>query len=174
MKYTVTINETARTITVDLNGYKGVAKCCATDQWNITTGIELALERAKVAQANANKPKPTVTVAEAIKVLENYVGDHIAIIGKGVSPSENQKNELRRYADMYAPTEHKCCDCCDLYDDCVEGYEDDDYDDYDEDDYDDYEPNCGCHDNGGCKCGEESLDTLATRMIKRIREILAE
>ena len=170
MKYTVTINETARTITVDLNGYKGVAKCCATDQWNITTGIELALERARVAQANANKPKPTVTVAEAIKVLENYVGDHIAIVGKGVSLSENQKNELRRYADMYAPTEHKCCDCCDC--DCCDY--DEDEDDYDEDYYDDHEPNCGCHDNGGYKCGEESLDTLAARMIKRIREILAE
>ena len=163
MKYTVTINETARTITVDLNGYKGVAKCCATDQWNITTGIELALERAKVAQANANKPKPTVTVAEAINVLENYVGDHIAIVGKGVSLSENQKNELRRYADMYAPTEHKCCDCCDLYDCCNEDYDDDD--DLREDD----ECECDCHSDE-----VEEVSVLAARMIKRIREILGE
>ena len=159
MKYTVTINETARTITVDLNGYKGVAKCCATDQWNITTGIELALERAKVAQANADKPKPTVTVAEAIKVLENYVGDHIAIVGKGVSLSENQKNELRRYADMYAPTEHKCCDCCG----CDEDEDDDD------DLWEDDECECDCHSDE-----VEEVSALAARMIKRIREILGE
>ena len=53
MKYTVTINEKSKTITVNLNGYEGVSKCCATDTFNLQTGIELALERAKMAKANA-------------------------------------------------------------------------------------------------------------------------
>jgi hypothetical protein len=95
-----------------------------------------------------------MTRNEAIKILENYVGDHIAIIGGGDHMSERQKAELREYADRLAPI-----------DEC---------EDEDEDYYDDYEPNCGCHDNGGCECGEETLDSLAARMILRIREILAE
>ena len=58
-----------------------------------------------------------------------------------------------------------------LYDE-DEDYEDEDYED--EDYEDEREPNCGCHDNGGCECGKETLDSLATRMIARIREILGE
>jgi hypothetical protein len=160
MKYTVEVNE--KSVVVTLDGYKGVAKCCEGDTFNLQTGIELALERAKVAKANANKSKPTV--AEAIKVLEEYVGDHIAIVGRGVSLSENQKAELRAYADRLAPIDE--CEDEDEYED----YDEDDY----EDDYEECEPNCGCHDNGGCECGKETLDTLAARMIARIREILAE
>ena len=156
MNYTVSVNESKKEIVVMLDGYKGVAKCCPTDNFNLGTGIELALERAKVAKANAEKPKPTVSVAEAIKVLENYVGDHIAIIGGGDYMSDKQKVELRAYADRLAPID-----------------EDEDYDE-DEYDCDEYEPNCGCHDNGGCECGKETLDSLAARMILRIREILGE
>ena len=83
MKYTVAINEKKKEIRVILDGYEGVAKCCPTDRFDLQTGIELALERAKVAKANANKPKPTAkpTVAEAKAILEEYVGDHISIIG---------------------------------------------------------------------------------------------
>ena len=105
MNYTVAVNEAKKEIKVVLDGYEGVAKCCPTDNFNLGTGIELALERAKVAKASANKPKPDI--AEAIKMIEEYVGDHIAIVGKGVSLSENQKRELRKYADMYAP-EDEC------------------------------------------------------------------
>lgn len=97
-----------------------------------------------------------MTKDEAIKVLENYVGDHIAIVGGGDHMSENQKAELRAYADRLAPI-----------DECEEW-------DEDEDDYEECEPNCGCHDNGCCECGEETLDSLAARMIARIREILGE
>ena len=53
MKYTVSINEKKRTVTVNLDGYEGVARCCPTDCFNVQTGVELALERAKVAKANA-------------------------------------------------------------------------------------------------------------------------
>ena len=57
MKYTVSINEKKRTITVNLDGYEGVARCCPTDCFNVQTGVELALERAKVAKANAENAK---------------------------------------------------------------------------------------------------------------------
>ena len=87
MNYTVAVNEAKKEIKVMLDGYEGIARCCPTDNFNLGTGIELALERAKVAKANANKPKPTTkpTIAEAIKIVEDYVGDHIAIVGKGAS-----------------------------------------------------------------------------------------
>ena len=151
MNYTVSVNESKKEIVVMLDGYKGVAKCCPTDNFNLGTGIELALERAKVAKANAEKPKPTISVAEARKVLENYVGDHIAIIGKGDHLSENQKRELRRWADTLAPVD-KCCDCCD----CCEDYNED----YDEDEDEIVEDEL------------DEISELAARMIKRIREIL--
>lgn len=57
MKYTVSINEKKRTVTVSLEGYEGVARCCPTDCFNVQTGVELALERAKVAKANAENAK---------------------------------------------------------------------------------------------------------------------
>jgi hypothetical protein len=84
-----------------------------------------------------------MTRNEAIKILENYVGDHIAIIGGGDHMSERQKAELREYADRLAPI-----------DECED------------------EDECDCEEC--CECGEESLDSLAARMILRIREILAE
>ena len=142
MKYTVEVNE--KSVVVTLDGYKGVAKCCEGDTFNLQTGIELALERAKVAKATAEKPKSAPTVAEAIKVLEDYVGDHIAIIGKGVSLSDNQKRELREYADRLAPI-----------DEYEEWDEDEDEDEIVEDEL-------------------EQVSELAARMIKRIREILGE
>lgn len=167
MKYTVAINEKKRTVTVILDGYEGVAKCCPTDRFDIQTGIELALERARVAKANAEKEKAVVTtpksisVAEAIAVLEKYVGGHVAIIGGGKEMSESQKAELRRYADMLAPTE--CPHCEEQYDKGYdkgydEGYEDcrAEYDDYDEDDEDDdiedeeIETECPCKCDGKC------------------------
>ena len=116
MNYTVSVNESKKEIRVMLDGYEGVAKCCPTDNFNLGTGIELALERAKVAKANDTKSKPAMSVSEAIKVLEKHAGGHIIVIGGGDHISESQKMELRRYADMYAPTDE-----CDRYE---EGYAD--------------------------------------------------
>lgn len=151
MKYTVEVNE--KSVAVTLDGYKGVAKCCESDTFNLQTGIELALERAKVAKAEANKPKSTAkpTVAEARAVLEEYVGDHIAIVGRGASLSENQKRELRKYADMYAPS--PSCECEDRYD---EGYADG---------YDDgYTDGCD-------ECDEvDEITALAEQIIKILKE----
>lgn len=175
MKYTVEVNEKSKSVVVTLDGYKGVAKCCEGDTFNLQTGIELALERARVAKASANKPKPSI--AEAIKVVEEYVGNHIAIVGKGASLSENQKRELRKYADMYAPSHS--CECEDRYDEgYADGYEEGYADGSCECDCE-CEPHCGCHDNGGyeCECRRDDADeisALARRMIARIEEILAE
>ena len=159
MNYTVAVNEAKKEIKVMLDGYEGIARCCPTDNFNLGTGIELALERAKVAKANANKPKPTAkpTIAEAIKIVEEYVGDHIAIVGKGASLSENQKRELRKYADMYAPSHS--CKCKDRYD---EGYADG----YDEG-YADGRDECECD------CCDEA-DKVVAELHKRIMEWLSD
>lgn len=112
MKYTVSINEAKRSITVTLaDGTKGTARCCPTDHFNINTGIELALERAKVAKAMANKEKekdsrknPSLSVMELVKALENAlpVGEMV-IVGNGKELTDNQKAWLRSLAGG--------CDC---------------------------------------------------------------
>ena len=101
MKYTVVINEKSKSITVDLDGYKGVAKCCPTDSFNITTGIELALERAKVAKANAEKPtaKP-MGVMELVKALEKALPKgQMVLVGNGTSLTAEQKRWLHNLTD---------------------------------------------------------------------------
>ena len=176
MNYTVAVNEAKKEIKVMLDGYEGIARCCPTDNFNLGTGIELALERAKVAKANANKPKPTAkpTVAEAKAILEEYVGDHIAIIGKGASLSENQKRELRKYADMYAPIE--CPHCKEQYNkghdigyhegykDCLSECADDE--DYDECEDEDEDTECSCECHG--KCEGVVTGAMIKALIKKI------
>ena len=86
----------------------------------------------------------SMEIDKAKEILEEYVGDHIAIIGKGKTLSDRQKRELRQWADTLAPIEEEdCCDCCD---EC-----------------------CDCCDE---EC--EDMSVLAGRMIIRIREILGE
>ena len=103
MKYTVTINEKSKSITVDLDGYKGTAKCCPTDSFNITTGIELALERAKVAKANAEKPKAIakpMTVMELVKALEKALPKgEVVVVGNGDGLTAEQKKWLHNLTD---------------------------------------------------------------------------
>lgn len=103
MKYTVSINEKAKEIKVNLNGYEGVAKCCPTDSFNITTGIELALERAKVAKANAEKPKDTakpMTVMELVKALEKALPKgQVVVVGNGDGLTAEQKRWLHNLTD---------------------------------------------------------------------------
>ena len=102
MKYTVTINEKAKTIKVNLGGYEGVAKCCPTDSFNITTGIELALERAKVAKANAEQKKAEkpMGVMELVKALEKALpAGQVVVVGNGKSLNEMQKKWLHALTD---------------------------------------------------------------------------
>ena len=122
MKYTVSVNEKERTVTVILaDGTKGVAKCCPTDRFDINTGIELALERAKVAKTAKSAPKP-MSVMEMVKAIEATLkGNQIIVIGCGNKPNEAQKRTLANLAGVATP--HCKCKCkCDSesYD---EGYD---------------------------------------------------
>ena len=103
MTYTVSINEKAKEIRVNLDGYEGVAKCCPTDSFNITTGIELALERAKVAKANSKKVavcnKP-MGVMELVKALEKALPKgQIVIVGNGDGLTARHKEWLHSMTD---------------------------------------------------------------------------
>ena len=170
MKYTVIVNEKKKEIRVMLDGYEGIARCCPTDNFNLGTGIELALERAKVAKAEAEKPKveakSDMSVATAIKVLEKYVGGHIAIIGGGENMSEAQKAELRMYADRLAPTDE-----CDRYEEgYADGYAEGTKDtlaelecDCDEDC--DEECECDCHSNEEAERLGKAIANLLTRVM---------
>ena len=108
MKYTVTINEKSKSVTVDLDGYKGTAKCCPTDSFNITTGIELALERAKVAKANASKSTPitkSMGVMELVKALEKALPKgQVVLVGNGEGLTKENKAWLRSLIG-----DEKCC-----------------------------------------------------------------
>lgn len=99
-KYTVTINETKRTITVDLDGYKGTAKCCPTDLFDIRVGTELALERAKVAKKNASKPATKMSLMEAVKLVESLLTKgECVVIGNGKEPTKQNKEWLHSLTD---------------------------------------------------------------------------
>ena len=96
MKYNVSINEKSRTITVTLaDGTKGVARCCPTDRFDINTGIELALERAKVAQRVAHTPIKSPSVMELVKALEKALPKgQMVVVGNGKKLTDNQKKWL--------------------------------------------------------------------------------
>ena len=117
MNYTVSINEKSKTVTVTLaDGTKGVAKCCDTDQFNLSTGIELALERAKVAKANAEKakatPKPTAptSVMELVKALEKALpAGQMVVVGNGKELTVAQKEWLHNLTDCKGQTKPTKC-----------------------------------------------------------------
>ena len=187
MKYTVTINEKSKTVTVNLNGYEGVAKCCDTDTFNLQTGIELALERARQAQEKATaKPTKKMSVAEARAVLEDYVGDHIAVIGKGKSLSDNQKRELWNAAHSLAPElapDYKgvCGDCCgcDCHDDPCEGcdlvYSEDEMERIKSDAYDEgyADGHSDGYDEGTAEANEVDESEIISAVAETIRGILS-
>ena len=125
MKYTVSVNEASKTVIVNLNGYEGVAKCCDTDKFCLSTGIELALERAKVAKAEAEKPKSSVTksgdVMELVRALEKALPKgQMVVVGNGDGLTEAQKQWLHNLTDCKGG-----CEC----DECDEGYTQEEYDD---------------------------------------------
>ena len=105
MNYVVSVNEAKRTIEVVIDGkYKGVAKCCKSDSYNLQVGIELALERAKVAKANAEKPKAKtvadMSVRELAAIIERKLRKgEVVVIGEGRVPSANQKAVLHSLTD---------------------------------------------------------------------------
>ena len=162
MKYTVSINEKSRSITVTLaDGTKGVARCNPCDRFDINTGIELALERAKVAKATAIKEKeaklknPPPSIMELVKALEKALPKgQMVVVGSGNGLTEVQKKWLVALGGGCS------CKCHEVDEDEIydrgysEGYEDGFTDA--EADYDDSE-----------------ADELGTA-LERIREILAD
>lgn len=100
MKYTVAIDESKKEIKVTLaDGTVGVAKCCPTDNFNLGTGIELALERAKVAKKNkTDTPIDTRSHTALAKALEQKLpkGSAMLIISSGdENLNEAHKDWLR-------------------------------------------------------------------------------
>ena len=160
MNYTVAVNESKKTIEVVIEGkYKGVAKCCSSDNYNLQTGLELALERAKVAKANAEMPKvksaEAMSVRELAAIIERKLRKgEVVVIGEGRVPSASQKAVLHSYTDCKGGISKEELDekVNSAYD---EGYADgyaDGYDDCDcvcdeEDDED-----CDCDKDCGCEC----------------------
>ena len=134
MKYTVSINEKKRIVTVNLGGYVGEARCCPTDSFNISTGIELALERAKVAKKNAeakqNEEKPTkkatdMTITMLAEQLEKVLprGSMVVAVGGG---DDCLTDEGKKWLAKLAGVSCNCgcdvdCECC--HDAYEEGYE---------------------------------------------------
>ena len=161
MNYTVTVNESKRTIEVLLEGkYKGVAKCCKSDSYNLQTGLELALERARVEKANAEKPKvktaEDMSVRELAAIIERKLRrGEVVVIGEGKVPSASQKAVLHSYTDCKGGISKEELDekVNSAYD---EGYADgyaDAVDEYDEDcDCDDEDSECNEDCDCGCSC----------------------
>ena len=168
MKYTVSINEKKQTITVTLaDGTQGVAKCCPTDKFDICTGIELALERAKVAQASRTKPAPTSpkSVMELVKALEAALpkGEMI-VVGNGVEMTDRQKAWLHSLTDCH------CDDTCES-----EVYTQEEYDDAVSDAYE--EGHSAGYDAGYADALEETEqlnEDDIDKILDRVREVLEE
>lgn len=100
MKYTITVNAEARTVTVNYKGYEGVARCCPTDAFNVQVGVELALERARVAEKQAkmmkgSKPLDKYSPAELAEALEKALPKgQMCLVGAGEELTANQKRWL--------------------------------------------------------------------------------
>jgi hypothetical protein len=172
MKYTVTINEKSKTVVVNLNGYEGVAKCCETDTFNLQTGIELALERARVAEANAKKSKviaKPMGVMELVKALEKALPKgQMVIVGNGEGMTARQKEWLHSLTDCKGN-----CSCegeC-YTDEEIEGIKADAYEEGYDEGYDD--GHSDGYDEGYADAVDEyESDTDADELAAKIREVL--
>lgn len=163
MNYSVTINEETREIMVMLSdGTCGKSKCNPTDKFDIGTGIELALERAKVSQREANKPKEKpMGVMELVKALEKALPKgQCVVVGNGTELTKSHKAWLHSMTD---------CDSEARYN---KGYDDGYAEGYDDGYADGLANGCECE----CECCDtnEDMSVLAMRMIERINEILGE
>lgn len=171
MKYTVAVNEKKRTVTVELDGYKGVARCCPTDHFDLTVGVELALERAKVAKREAEAPKVnTMSVTELVKALEKALPKgQMVIVGNGDKMTEAHKQWLRSIIGDCTCSCH-CDDDDEVDEEAIydEGYDDGYADGYAEakaeyEDYDDDDEDCEV---------EEVTEEMAVALAKAIVKAL--
>ena len=172
MKYSVSINEEKQTITVTLaDGTQGVAKCCPSDKFDLGTGVELALDRAKNAQAARSKPSPSpspMSVMELVKALEKALPKgKMVIVGNGVEMTDRQK------AWLHSLTDCECsCDCCG---DCEKMYSEAEYDDAVSDAYE--EGHSAGYDAGYADALEETEqmnEEDIEEILDRVREVLEE
>ena len=154
MNYTVTINPAKRSVTVEYEGYKGTARCCPDDTFNLTVGTELALERAKNKKKMAENKTCNGSVMELVKALEKALPrGKMVIVGNGKELTADQKAWL-----------HSLTDCKGDYDDGYDdGYADGHDGGYDEGYYDALNEHDEC----------EDYDKYADAM-RRIVEILDE
>ena len=164
MKYTVADNEKKRTVTVDLGGYKGVARCCPTDTFNLTVGVELALERARVAKREAEAPKVnSMSVMELVKALEKALPKgQMVVVGNGDKMTEAHKAWLRSLIGGCS------CTCCEVEDEDEDEDEDDDaYDEgYDDGYADGYAEAKAEYEDEDEEMTEEMAVALAKRIVK--------
>ena len=134
MKYTVTVNPTKRSVTVEYEGYKGTARCCPTDTFDLTVGTELALERAKNKKKMAESKPCNGSVMELVKALEKALPKgQMVLVGNGEELTAEQKAWLHSltdcegdydegYADGYDDALDECddeCEDCERYSDAM-------------------------------------------------------
>lgn len=172
MKYNVEINEKKRTITVTLaDGTIGIAQCNPTDKFDVNTGIELALERAKVAQAEKNKPKPTKSVFLMMKELsEALPKGEVVVVGHGDHMTEAQRDKVLA---LIGETRAKCCCGCYTEDDMEEAKEEAYHEGY-EDGYADGGNDADDADEAYEDGYAEGKNDLAEAIRERVSDILDE
>ena len=156
MNYVVSVNESKKVIEVVLEGkYKGVAECSKADNYNLQVGIELALERAKVAKANAEaKPK---SVRELVSELEKALPKgQCVVVGNGVKPTKEMKEWLHSLTDCKGVSADEIKAIADnAYDEgYAEGYDEGYSDAYDEIDAVE-DCDCDCDEDCDCDCDED-------------------
>ena len=170
MNHNVTVNPTKRSVTVEHEGYKGTARCCPSDTFDLSTGIELALERAKVAKKNAEKAKEIKPTAMATRMSATMLAKQLEqVLPKGsiavvVGGGDNCLTaEGKKWLATLAGVSAKC-DCK-----CHEVNEDEIYDrGYDEgyaDGYADAEADIGEEE-------EESKEEVIEALMDKVREML--
>ena len=109
MNYTVVVNVKKRAITVEYEGYKGTAKCCPTDRFDIAVGTELALERAKVAKKMAEQSPARQGTMELIRALEKSLPKNgIVVVGSGDKLTDEHKRFL---ASIIGVNIDEGCEC---------------------------------------------------------------
>jgi hypothetical protein len=175
MKYTTSVNTEKRTVTVTYDGYKGTARCCPTDTFDLTTGVELALERAKnakkEAEAKKNATATQMSVAMLAKQLEKVLpkGHIVVAVGGGdACLTEQGKKWLHNIAGG--------CTCsCHKKGGYKDGY-DTGYDDGYKAGYEDAEDDADQYDEEECECmsedESEALMNAIRKVIKSIGDII--
>ena len=175
MKYTTSVNTEKRTVTVTYDGYKGTARCCPTDTFDLTTGVELALERAKnakkEAEAKKNATATQMSVTMLAKQLEKVLpkGHIVVAVGGGDEClTEQGKKWLHNIAGGCTCSCHK-----------KGGYEDGydtGYDDGYKAGYEDAEDDADQYDEEECECMSEdeskALKNVIRKIIKNIEDII--